>query len=210
LLIVAGLGGSPNLAGASKLELLYQDHMMTILFRFNSSIMAEKDSVNNELILQFRAITSMMNILQKSPIKAVNQGAEVAKDVYHDKPPASSPSRELLKLLGAMSTLLVRRNEVVAVACDEKDVVASANNGMDDDDDGSESGSPPHSMPGAVRHRDYIISANTDRRKNELQNDPEDALYYAGEKLEPSPHHCPPRNVSIDLQAPLEYVADKW
>jgi hypothetical protein len=80
------------------------------------------DSDRDELILDFRTTTTMINVLQCSPLENIKQYMECARDAAFWTNPVStsvrapsSGNQRKFRMLDALATLLVRDDEEVTI-----------------------------------------------------------------------------------------------
>lgn len=177
------------------------------------------------LISKFRAITTITQVLQQSKLQIVlpppttihlEQHSEdywrlndVTREAQDSYSPASNPHGDLrprdrrLRILDALSTLLIRDHEIVAVAMGLHSL-SPGNNAL-------ELLATESSEPSESEHSEVEVVAAANPRRNITHKGRDkllpDALKYSGQ---PNPSLLTPTKYEIDICSPLNFVLNNW
>src|ERR1700722_8254128 len=167
-----------------------------------TSSSSESEPKKLDLILKFRAITEILHALGKSSLNIQPRTMHVTD---HSETPHSKAERNSLRALVALATLLVRNNEVAAVATKNGPVGPSNKTrleiiacGQDEDDD----------IESPVG-RSYTVSTNP-RTHSDLDptSNKHDALTF-GDRTGPTVI-TPEAGPTLTLADRLPYVIETW
>jgi hypothetical protein len=167
-----------------------------------TSSSSESEPEKSDLILTFRAITEILHALGKSSLNIQPRAMHVTD---HSETPHSKTERNSLRALVALATLLVRNNEVAAVATKNGPVGPSNKTRLEiiacgqDEDDDIESLS-----------RSYTVSTNPRTTGTDLDptSNTHDALTF-GDRMIPTVI-TPEAGPTLTLVDPLPYVIATW